>query len=393
MDSALRLHTDRQTKRVCCVSLNFPPSSVASVHRVRHLAKHLPAFGWRPTIICIDERDLSEPLDWRLADLVPPGVVVRKIRGVPLPLVRPFGISDLGLRAYMSLRRELKTLLEGARYRVVFMTGAPFYQMLLANYVKRRFGVPVVLDFQDPWVSSWGAMQLFSKAGLSHQLARLLEPRALRGASYVTSVSDGQNAEMVARYPRLDSSRMAAIPIGGDRDDFEFMRQWSAEAEESALEPGSVHLSYVGTFLPRSGPLVRVLLKAFAKLRSTEPALAARVRLNFVGTSNQPNDDASYRVKPIAEEVGVAEAVREIPRRIPFLQALKVLAQSNGLLLIGSDEPHYTASKIYPALMSGRPFFRCFTARAARMRSYLLRAAGGHWRSRLLMNSRRSKPR
>ena len=90
---------------------------------------------------------------------------------------------------------------------------------------------------------------------------------------------------------------------------------------------------------------MRVLLKAFAKLRSTEPALAARVRLNFVGTSNQPNDDASYRVIPIAEEVGVAEAVREIPRRIPFLQALKVLAQSNGLLLIGSDEPHYTASK------------------------------------------------
>ena len=98
MDIALRLHTDRQTKRVCCVSLNFPPSSVASVHRVRHLAKHLPAFGWRPTIICIDERDLSEPLDWRLADLVPPGVVVRKIRGVSLPLSGHLGfpIWDYG---------------------------------------------------------------------------------------------------------------------------------------------------------------------------------------------------------------------------------------------------------------------------------------------------------
>jgi hypothetical protein len=121
---------------------------------------------------------------------------------------------------------------------------------------------------------------------------------------------------------------------------------------------------------------VRVLLRAFAKLRSAEPALAARIRLNFVGTSAQPNDDALYRVRLIAEEIGVAESVREIPRRIPFLQALKVLAQSNGLLLIGSDEPHYTASKIYPALMSGRPFLSLFH-RASSAHAILSASGGG----------------
>jgi hypothetical protein len=30
------------------------------------------------------------------------------------------------------------------------------------------------------------------------------------------------------------------------------------------------------------------------------------------------------------------------------------------VLLIGSDEPHYTASKIYPGLMCGRPFLSVF---------------------------------
>jgi glycosyltransferase involved in cell wall biosynthesis len=366
------------TSRVVLIlSPYFPPSTLAGVHRARHLAKYLPASGWTPVVVCVDEAHHEERLDPSLAGLLPAGIEVAKTGAVPAWLTRRIGIGDIGLRAWAYLQRTVFTIIEKRPVDAVLITGAPFYPMLLASQIKEHFGVPVVLDFQDPWVSAWGAMQpAFSKARLSHRLARLLEPRALRGADYVTSVSDVQNAEMAARHPWFDNSRMAAIPIGGDLDDFKALRGRSAEAEETTLESGFVHLSYVGTFLPRSEPLVRVLLQAYAKLRSAEPALAARVRLNFVGTSNRPNDNASYRVRPIAEEVGVAEVIREIPRRIPFLQALKVLAESNGLLLIGSDEPHYTASKIYPALMSGRPFLSLFH-RASSAHAILSASGGG----------------
>jgi hypothetical protein len=365
-----------QMKRVCCVSLNFPPSSIASVHRVRHLAKYLPAYGWQPIIVCVDERDLNEPLDWRLLNLVPTSTIIEKIRGIPLSLTRPLGITDLGLRAYWSLRREIEKLLQSNNYDVVLMTGWPFYQMLLSRYIKRYFRVPVVLDFQDPWVSGFGAEQpALSKASLSFRLAKMLEPCALRCADFVTSVSDIQNSQMAARYQWLDRSRMAAIPIGGDPDDFTATWLKTLETDESDLEPGFVHLSYVGTFLPKSGPLVRALFRAFARLRSNEPALAARVRLNFVGTSNQANNAYTYRVRPIAEAEGVADAVREIPRRLPYLQALKVIVKSSGLLLLGSDEPHYTASKIYPALMSGRPYLSIF--HVASSANAILSSAGG----------------
>ncbi len=42
-------------RRVLVVSPHFPPSTLAGVHRARHLAKHLPAAGWRPTVLCVDE--------------------------------------------------------------------------------------------------------------------------------------------------------------------------------------------------------------------------------------------------------------------------------------------------------------------------------------------------
>jgi glycosyltransferase involved in cell wall biosynthesis len=355
----------------------FPPSTVAGVHRARHLAKHLPAAGWSPIILCVHEIYQVDDLDPALAALVPRSTEIVKVAALPIELTRPFGIGEISLRGWYPLRHALTRLLARRTIGTVFITGSPFYPMLFAPEIKRLFGVPVVLDFQDPWVSAWGASRsVLSKAGLLHRLATRLEPRALRSADFVTSVSETQNAEMAARYPWLDSSRMAGIPIGGDPDDFMALRTARNTDGDIDLDPNLIHLSYVGTFLPRSGPLMRALFRAFASLRATEPVLASRIRLNFVGTSNQPRDATIDRVRPIAAAEGVGDAVHEVPRRVPYLTALSVLARSNGVLLIGSDEPHYTASKIYPALMCGRPFLSLFH-RASSAHAILTAAGGG----------------
>jgi hypothetical protein len=137
-----------------------------------------------------------------------------------------------------------------------------------------------------------------------------------------------------------------------------------------------LNFNYVGTFLPRATPLVQRLFAALADLRARWPDLAARVRLNFVGTSNQPDGaGGSSRVHPHAVAAGVGDLVRETPGRVPYLAALSLLANAHALLLIGSDEPHYTASKIYPALLSGRPWLSLFHRRSSAHE--ILSAAGG----------------
>jgi len=363
-------------RTVVIVSPFFPPSTLAGVHRARHLAKHLPAAGWTPIVLCVDESYHEQKLDPALAALVPEYVQIVKTPALPVQLSRYLGFGDISLRAWYPLRRALIRLLETRSVGVVLITGSPFYPMLFAPLIKRRFQIPVALDFQDPWVSAWGAGQSpLSKTGLAHKLATVLEPRALHGSDFVTSVSDTQNKEMAERYPWFDCSRMAGIPIGGDPNDFAVLRSAAADGG-GYLEPSFTHLSYIGTFLPRAGPLIRTLFRAFARLRAIEPQLTARVQLNFIGTSNQPNADQNFRIRPLAEAEGVADAVREIPRRLPYMDALGALAQSDSVLLIGSDEPHYTASKIYPALMSGRPFLSLFH-RASSAHAILTAAGGG----------------
>jgi glycosyltransferase involved in cell wall biosynthesis len=357
---------------VLIVSPYFPPSTLAGVHRARHLAKHLPARGWRPIVLRVDERFYAEPGDPALADLVPADLKQVRAGAIPAPLARLAGVGDIGLRAWPHLARALDRVIATECPDVVLITGSPFYSLLLAPRARRR-GVPVVLDFQDPWVSAHGAtVKPGSKPWLTHRLAVALEPMAVRAAAFITSVSDIQNDEMSARYPWLDRRRMAAIPIGGDPEDFAALRQHPTASP--LLDPARINFSYVGTFLPRATPLVERLFAGLAALRRDAPDLAGRLRLNFVGVSNQPSG-GDYRILPLARAAGVEDLVREIPARVPYLEALGLLANSNALLLIGSDEPHYTASKIYPALMSGRPWLSLF--HRASSAHAILEAAGG----------------
>lgn len=363
-------------RRVAIISPYFPPSTLAGVHRARLLAKHLPAAGWEPVIICADPADYEERPDPDLATLVPAEAKVIRVRAASAALSRRFGVGDLGIRAYGALNRAVTELAARREADLVMITGSPFYPMLMARTLKRRFGLPVVLDFQDPWVSDWGRVQLpLSKPGLSHRLAVYLEPLALRAASWVTSVSETQNAAMAGDYPWFDPSRMTAIPIGGDPEDYSALARMG-RARSPVLKQGVVNLSYVGTFLPRGGPVLRSIFRAFSILKTANPAVAARIRFNFIGTSNQPNDTASFRVMAVAREEGVADAVNEVPQRLPYLDALAILSQSDALLLLGSDEPHYTASKIYPGLMSATPYVSVFHA-ASSAHAILSRAGGG----------------
>jgi len=62
----------------------------------------------------------------------------------------------------------------------------------------------------------------------------------------------------------------------------------------------------------------------------------------------------------MAREFGVAEFVDERTERVPYLDSLQLLLDSQALLLIGTEEPHYTASKVFPYLLAGRPVVAVF---------------------------------
>lgn len=363
------------SRTVILLSPHFPPNPLAGVHRARHLAKHLPAHGWRPIVVRAEDAAYVERLDPALAALVPDSVEQVKVKTIDPRLARLVGFGDIGLRGYRQFAAAIDDVVRDHQPAAVFVTGGPYYHMLLAGRVKRRHGIPVVADFQDPWVSAHGAtLPPFSRGGLAHRMAVMLEPRVVRASAFITSVSQIQNEQLAARYPWFDASAMAAIPIGADPEDF----VQAASGQVAPRDPGKIVLRYVGAYWSRAEPCLRQFFRGVALLRASDPQLANRLQLEFIGTasSNQPNESLDRPVLRIAQREGVGELVAEHPQRAPFPEALRLMSLADGLLLIGSDEPHYTASKIYPALMSAKPYLALFHAQSS-AQDVLRRAGGG----------------
>jgi glycosyltransferase involved in cell wall biosynthesis len=352
-------------RRVLMVSPHFPPDSSAASHRVRLLAPHLEEAGWSPTVVTLDRSAYEGRLDPGLEALVPASLRVVRTDAWRAGLTRRVGLGDLGLRAFTRLRHSCRALLSRERFDALFITVYPVYPALLGPGLKAAFRVPFVLDYQDPWVGAWGRSVGGGPGGspdwksrASRQLGTWLEPKAVNAADALVAVSQGTIDGIVGRIPAAARLPHGVIPLGFEPDDFTALHARPPIVRHFDATDGLVHLCYVGTLLPAGTGTLRLLLRALALARRDDPA-AARLRLHFFGTSNQ-SDSGVHRVLPVAREYGVADAVTEVPSRLDYLDALSVLTHASAILLLGSSERHYTASKLFPALLAKRPILALF---------------------------------
>jgi glycosyltransferase involved in cell wall biosynthesis len=351
------------------VSPHFPPDTSAGAHRVRLLAPHLAACGWEPTVVTVAPSGYEGRLDPDLAAMVPASLRVVRAGAFPVELTRRIGLGDLGLRSLASLWRTCHGLLGDQAYDALFITIYPTYPALMGPWLKHHHKVPFVLDYQDPWVGAWGrdvgggpGGSADVKSRLTLALAQRLEPMVVRAADAITAVSARTYEDVLRRIPDATPRTCATIPIGFDARDVSQLHAAPRHNRWFTGGDGFVHVCYVGTVLPTGFEVLRAVLAGLATLRDRNRDAYDRLRVHFLGTSNQRDPDAPARVLPIAAEMGVGSVVTEEAPRLDYLDALNVQMQADGLLLMGSMEPHYTASKVFPALLSGRPILAVYHA-------------------------------
>jgi hypothetical protein len=282
------------------ISPHFPPDSSAGTHRVRLLAPHLASHGWIPTVLTVAEQDYEGRTDPELGALVPPLLEVVRTRAVPAYVTRRFGVGDLGLRALPGLRRAAWSLHRARPFDALFITIYPTYPAVLGPMFKRRFDVPFILDYQDPWVGAWGSEvgggnggTLDVKSRATRAFAERLEPRVLQAADAVTAVSARTYQDAFVRTG-ISSHLASEIPIGWDAADVDAI----ARRESRTLIPndGRINICYTGTLLPLGVATLRAVLGAARALIERNPPLADRLRFYFFGTSNQTTNRASFRM-------------------------------------------------------------------------------------------------
>jgi glycosyltransferase involved in cell wall biosynthesis len=335
---------------VIIVAPHFPPSNLTAGHRARLFAMHLGKFGWRASVLSVDPRFYEEALDPELAQLIPEGVEVIRTRALPTRPIRLVG--DLGLRSLWWQYRALARLIKQKRVDLVYIPIPPNFSALLGPLICRRFGVPFAVDYIDPWVHPWPGSEVpLSKAWCAFQLGRLLEPAVLRRVRLITGVAAGYYEGALRRSPWLHPSRCAAMPYGAEESDFRALDRQPRPPFLFDPHDGRHHIVYAGAMLPRAYETLDALFRALQSLRERGGDEGARLRLHFIGTGSP----AAETVTTWAERLGVADLVREHPARIAYLDALNHQTHAAAVLVLGSSEPHYTASKVFQAVLARRP--------------------------------------
>ena len=139
--------------------------------------------------------------------------------------------------------------------------------------MKRRFGVPYVVDYIDPWITESSATRPFpEKAWFYHRAAAAIEPSVLRSAAHVTAVSEGMLEDLRGRYPWLEAERMSAMPYGAEPDDLEAAVRLGLSPPDFSSDDEDVTISFTGAVQPTGHALVTAVLGALAALGESRPA-------------------------------------------------------------------------------------------------------------------------
>jgi hypothetical protein len=351
-------------KRVAIIAPDFTPSSLPPATRVRFFASHLPEFGWEPIIITTKPEFYEAPVDRENEQLLPPALEVVRTDAFPAKWTRKFGVGDVGMRSLWQHWRVLKRLCQEKRIDLVFVPVPPSVPMVLGRLANMRFGVPYVIDYIDPWVTDYyhrlPKSERPPKWRLSDAMSRLLEPFALKRVAHITGVSKGTTDSVVSRYSWLSSANATEIPYGAEEQDFVQLRQHPRSNSIFDPRDGLVHMSYVGACIPSMYPAVRAVFEAVRRGIQRSPQSFSKLRLHFVGTSYAANGEGPQGIIELAREAGIEAQVTEKAGRVAYLESLQVMIDSDALLLVGSEEPHYTASKVFPYILAQRPLLAVF---------------------------------
>jgi hypothetical protein len=350
-------------RRVAIIGADFVPSSLPPATRIRFFARHLPEFGWDPIILTTDPKYYDWNFDPTNEQLLSPSLKVIRTRAFNSAWTRKIGIGDVGMRSLWYHWRALQSLCRDRQVDLVFIPVPPSVPMVLGRLAHLKFGIPYVIDYIDPWVSEyyWSVpkSERPPKWPLAYAMARVLEPFAIKRVSQITGVSRGTTDSVIRRYSNLTSAHGTEIPYGAEPTDFDYLQRNPRPNSVFDNNDGLFHISYVGACIPGMHPTVRAVFQALRLGIAREPEVFRRLRLHFVGTS-YARDLGVARLREIAREVGVAEYVNEITQRVPYLESLQIMLDSSALVLVGSDEPHYTASKVFPCLLARKPLLAVF---------------------------------
>jgi len=294
--------------------------------RITKMVKYLLRMGWDITVITA-RKDLQTSS--RNEDLL------REVEGARIIRTDADAHSLLPIREHgflwrKELKKELNRLLQEESFDVSLWTGGPFMHFPVAVWMKKRYHLPYVLDFRDPWAFALDWKGAGIAGEIKRRIACWMERRAVRNAAAMVHVSTPCAELYQSRYPE---SGVVEIPNGFDPEDY---------ADVKPKSFSRFDIVYPGKFAHLCDP--EVFFQAFRSLVESRKLTPADIRFVWIGEKEGFVDDyiRKYALDEYVTRTGF----------LPYRQALEYISGARLGMLLSSR--HTLATKIFDYLALGK---------------------------------------
>lgn len=320
-------------RRVLILTYHFPPSAASGSFRLLGFARHLPRYGWGGVVVAPPGLPW-EPDDPALMERLPPGTEVVHVPYMTSRVARRLApVAGWLPRA----ARACGALIRARRPDALLTSGPPQQVHWLGLWLKRRYGLPWVADFRDPWYPEGR----FGRGGdLASWRVGVQEAAVVRAADAVVANAPGACRTLCQAYP-AHRPKFLTLPNGYDRETFAAL----AAARPPRPDGAPVRVVHAGAVYVGRDP------RPFLDAVRSAAAAGLGLDVRFFGPPPETGLDLAAEV----EARGLGGRVT-VGGHVPYERALREMAGADVLLLM--DSPGRTVgvpAKLYEYIGAGRP--------------------------------------
>jgi hypothetical protein len=278
--------------KVLVIAYYFPPMGLSGVQRTLKFVKYLPEYNWQPIVLTtgitkyyafddtlLDElgetiiyRTEKDPFNIRNkknnTTINFPSPLKQKIRRL---LLQSIFIPDSRKRwkKYAVALGE-KIIEEHPDIKLIYATGPPFTDFLIANELSEKYNIPFVIDYRDLWADN---SQYFFPTPFHKRKHISLEANIHTNASKSFVITRQMKEKIISRYRFIRHQDICIIPHGFDKADFNHI--------DIQHNPNKLVIAHSGIFPDDRTP--KYFLKAILKFLNANPNAKNKIELRFIG--------------------------------------------------------------------------------------------------------------
>jgi hypothetical protein len=212
---------------------------MGGVQRTLKFAKYLRDYGWESVVVtdspkkyyAVDESLLNEAIDCGIK-IERTGTEVFDVKNIiikaPNERVRKyksklsqfFFIPDSKISwKKKALKKVDEIWKKYDGFDLIFATAPPYTDFLIGQSIKKKYKVPLVIDYRDLWVDN-KVLNLYPT--YYHKMSNIrLEKKVLSEANKVITTNRKTKELIITRYGNVDYNDVKIIPHGYDQEDYD----------------------------------------------------------------------------------------------------------------------------------------------------------------------------